>query len=265
MTASLSVPASYALHYLEEVDSTNSEALRLTTSARGEKHWVVAGRQTMGRGRRGREWTSKPGNLYASLLLYPKKSLTEAATLSFVAGVAIRQAIVDLAQPAGERINLKWPNDLLVDGKKIAGILLESSLEQGGDNPAIVIGVGVNCAHSPNDTEFPATNLASAGIDINPSELFNRIAIKFNEFYEIWMQKNGFTDIRDHWLKSAAGIGKPITVRLGDREIQGVFESLDANGQLILLESNNKKTIVTAGDVFFSRNSVPAHDNNQAS
>jgi BirA family transcriptional regulator, biotin operon repressor / biotin---[acetyl-CoA-carboxylase] ligase len=264
MTNSLAVPAGYALHYLEEVDSTNSEALRLAKSAYGEKHWVVAGCQTRGRGRRGREWTSKPGNLYASLLLYPDKSLTDAATLSFVAGVAIRQAIVDLAPPARERIGLKWPNDLLLDGKKIAGILLESSLEQGRDNPAIVIGVGINCAHSPDNTEFPATNLASTGFDSPAEALFNRIAIRFAEFYEIWTPENGFAEIRTCWLKSAAGIGKPITVRLGDREIHGVFESLDATGQLILLESNNKKTIVTAGDVFFPRISVPDHANSQA-
>ncbi len=264
MAGSFAAPPGYALHYLEEVDSTNSEALRLAEAAYGEKHWVVAGRQTRGRGRRGREWTSKPGNLYASLLLHPEKSLTEAATLSFVAGIAIRQALADLAPPASERIHLKWPNDLLVDGKKVAGILLESSLGNGRKNPAIVIGCGINCAHSPDDTEFPATNLASAGMDIAPAALFNRVAIRFDEFYRAWAPSNGFAEIRDRWLKSAAGISKPITVRLGDRQISGIFESLDTNGQLILLESNNKKTIVTAGDVFFPQNSVPDNANSQA-
>ncbi len=264
MTISPTVPAGYALHYLDEVDSTNSEALRIASSAYGEKHWVVAGRQTKGRGRRGREWTSKPGNLYASLLLFPEKSLSEAATLSFVAGVAIRQAIVDLAPATGERIRLKWPNDLLIDDKKIAGILLESSLEHGRENPAIVIGCGINCAHSPDDAEFPATNLASAGMDIAPAALFDRIAIRFHEFYGIWSPANGFAGIRSQWLKFAAGVGKPIRVRLGSGQVDGIFDSLDAGGQLILLESNNKKTIVTAGDIFFPRHDVPEQTNNQA-
>lgn len=251
MKASFAVPEGYVFHYLDDVDSTNSEALRLATTAYGEKHWIVAGRQTLGRGRRGREWTSKPGNLYASLLLFPKKSLTDAATLSFVAGVAIRQAIVDLAPAIAEKITLKWPNDILVEGKKTAGILLESSLESGRERSALVIGCGINCIHSPDDTAFPATNLASAGFDVTLTPLFNRIAVRFHELYGVWSAPDGFSEIRELWLKSAAGIGKPIAVRFANKQIDGIFESLDTSGQLILLESNNKKTLVTAGDIFF--------------
>jgi len=263
MAISFAVPAGYAFHFFDEIGSTNSEALRLAATAYGEKHWIVAGRQTQGRGRRGRQWVSMPGNLYASLLLFPEKSLSEIATLSFVAGLAIRQAIVDLAPWAAEKIALKWPNDLLIEGKKVAGILLESSVEREQEYPALVVGFGINCVQSPDDVRYPATNLASAGMDVSPPAIFNRIAIRFDEFYEVWSPVNGFSVIRDLWLKSAAGIGKPITVRFADNQLEGIFDSLDHDGQLILRDSNNKKTAVTAGDIFFSQGCVPENTDNQ--
>lgn len=228
-----------------------------------DQAWIVADQQSEGRGRRGRAWVSKPGNLYASLLLTPKKSLAESATLSFVAGIAAHRAILDLVPQATGLIKLKWPNDLLLDGKKISGILVESSTSGRDDNPVIVVGWGVNCTDFPDIAKFPATSLAHSGLNISAMDLFNQLAIRFDEYYRIWSKADGFAEIREIWLKHAAGIGREIIVQFADHERNGIFEALDARGQLILRESDNQKTIVTAGDIFFSGAAHHPQSNNE--
>lgn len=252
MASPFEVPAGYSVHHFAEIDSTNSEALRLANAGTIDKCWIVADRQSQGRGRRGRAWVSKPGNLYTSLLISPNKSLAEAATLSFVAGIAMHRAILDLAPQATGLIKLKWPNDLLLDGKKITGILVESNTNGREENPVIVVGWGVNCTNFPDVAQYQATSLAHSGFNISAKELFSQLATRFDEYYRVWLKDNGFAEIRAIWLKHAAGIGKQIIVRFADHEKSGIFEALDERGQLILRESNNQKTIVTAGDIFFS-------------
>lgn len=250
--AEFTAPDGYGLVLLDQVDSTNSEAARLLASGATDPTWIVAKEQLAGRGRRGRDWASTPGNLYSSLLLFTDRSLGDAATLSFVVALALRDAIVDISQDLAERVTLKWPNDVLVDGKKVAGILLESGNKiEAGAHP-VIIGCGVNCTHHPASTRYPATNLAAAGAIRQPFELFNVYAANFDRWYNKWAAKDGFDNVRTSWLNHAAGKGKPITARFGTSEIEGRFETLDEKGRLILVDSNNKKIPITAGDIFFS-------------
>ena len=141
----------------DTVGSTNTEALALAQAGERGPLWITARRQNAGRGRRGRVWVSEPGNLYASLLLSDPSPPDRAAELSFVAALAVHDAVTSLIARAPARLSLKWPNDLLFDGKKFAGILIE------GEGPAVVIGVGVNCAHHPKDTDVPCDRSCRCG------------------------------------------------------------------------------------------------------
>src|SRR5262249_37298534 len=136
--------------------------------------WVTAERQSAGRGRRGRAWISPPGNLYASLLLTGPAAAERWPQLSFVAALAIHDAVVDVAADLKPRLAIKWPNDLLLAGAKFAGILIEGE----GDVNAVAVGIGINCARHPADTDFPATDLAAAGASVSPAPLFSALSIK---------------------------------------------------------------------------------------
>src|SRR5262245_14857271 len=146
----------------ELLASTNTEALTLARAGERGPLWVTAGRQSAGKGRRGRSWTSEPGNLFASLLLTEPAPPEHWAELSLVAALAIHDAIADLAPAARSRLAIKWPNDLLLDGAKFAGILAEA------EGTTVVVGIGLNCASHPADTDYPATNLAAARIKLSP-------------------------------------------------------------------------------------------------
>ena len=163
------LPPGYRLVFHEEIDSTNAEALRLASTGEGEDGslWIWAGSQNAGRGRAGRNWISPRGNLHASLLLRPGVPLTTASQLSLLAGIAAHDAIAALAATvrASPRLQLKWPNDVLADGAKLGGILLESASSPSQTTPAVVIGIGINLAHAPDDLGRPATCLARLGIE----------------------------------------------------------------------------------------------------
>src|SRR5215470_3181240 len=154
--------------------STNAEALRLARSGERGPLWVVARRQTAGRGRRGRTWISEPGNLYASLLLGAPGPAEHWPELSFVAALAIYDAVVEVAAALAPGLAIKWPNDLLLAGKKFAGILIEA--ENTGGEGAVAVGIGVNCASHPAATDHPATDLAAAGAPCSPETLFAALA-----------------------------------------------------------------------------------------
>ena len=235
-------PAGYGLKAYDELDSTNAEARRLADLGEAGPVWITAARQTAGRGRRGRSWESPAGNLAASLLIRPPRPLVEWAQLSFAAAVTAADVAAGLAPQA--RITVKWPNDVLGDGRKLAGILLETA------GTALIIGIGVNLAAYPQDTEFPAMSLCALGAKpTTPEDALALLATGFAQWYEVW-RADGFAPIRDAWLARAAGLGQRIRARLPDRECMGVFEGIDADGALLLNEAG-RTTVIAAGEVFF--------------
>ncbi len=248
-----SLPAGVSLRAFAEIDSTNEEAKRLGEAGEAGPLWITAERQTAGRGRRGREWVSPSGNFMGTLLLHPQATPRKAAELSFVAALAVHDA-VDGLLPPGLRagLKLKWPNDLLHDGKKLAGILLESSGIAGGEIAWLAIGIGINLAQFPEGVEYPATSLAALGVaDVTPEDALERLAAAFDRRLQQWRDVQGFAAIREAWLARAAGLGGPITVRLADETFDGVFVGLAPDGALEVRTATGEMRQISAGDVFF--------------
>lgn len=242
------LPAFYALIRFETVGSTNDEAKRLAATAAPEGTLIWALEQTAGRGRRGRPWQSPPGNLYLSLLLRPAGSAAHAAQLGFVAALALGDALAP-ALGRGRELRFKWPNDVLLDGRKLAGILLESETAPGGGVTSVVIGVGVNIAAAPSGTEFPATSLAAAGVDgVTPGLLLDGFAHHFDLWRRRWLAE-GFAPVRRAWLARAGGLGGTVRVRLESAILSGRFLDLDEEGAL-LLEGEEGRRRIAAGEVF---------------
>jgi BirA family biotin operon repressor/biotin-[acetyl-CoA-carboxylase] ligase len=230
----------------EALGSTNAEALARTRAGERGPMWISAQRQDAGRGRRGSAWTSGPGNLHASLLLTDPASPAQAPQLSFVAALALHDAVAECAAALGPMLALKWPNDVLVGGAKLAGILIEGDSSSG---LAVVIGIGVNCASHPSGTPYPATDLMAAGAVVEPQRLLVALAAAMQKRLAQWDRGQGFAAIRAAWLKRAAGLGLDIKVRLPEREFTGLFEGLDDTGRL-LVRGSAGVTTVTAGEVF---------------
>jgi BirA family biotin operon repressor/biotin-[acetyl-CoA-carboxylase] ligase len=243
----LAMPAANLRHIaLEETGSTNAEALTRARAGERGPLWITASRQTQGRGRRGNAWVSLTGNLHASLLLTEPCAPDKAPQLSFVAGLALHDAVAACAPQVAPMLALKWPNDLLLAGAKVAGILLE-----GESDPAfaVVIGMGVNCAAHPEGTPYPATDLAAAGAKVAPSALFEGLASAIERRLAQWSGGVDFAAIRADWLARAAGLGQEISVRLPEREFTGRFEGLDETGRLLVMQADGVSA-VTAGEVF---------------
>lgn len=237
---------------LDVVDSTNVQALALARNGDRGNLWVTASQQTSGRGRRGRPWVSDTGNLFASLLLIDPARGRDLATLPLVVSLALYEAVNTVAGHLTHRLRIKWPNDLLLDGKKLSGILLEASHLDDG-RTAVVIGCGVNCAHHPKKNQlYETTSLAAAGVDINPSALFQALACTMAAQLRVWSGGRGFAIIRKDWLERVAGIGEPIVAKLQDEEVRGTFVDIDSSGILLLrLESGGMREI-SAADIFFA-------------
>jgi BirA family biotin operon repressor/biotin-[acetyl-CoA-carboxylase] ligase len=247
------LPQGYKLRAFAEIDSTNEEARRLGDAGVEGPIWITAERQTAGRGRRGREWVSPTGNFMGTLLLRPDVTPRKAAELSFVAALAVHDAVVDLLPPpVRPDLKLKWPNDLLLDGRKLAGILLESSGIAGGKLSWLAVGIGINLATFPEKVEFPATSLSALGItDVTPERALERLAAAFEARLGAWRAEGGFASIRESWLARAAGLGETITVRLADETFEGVFQGLAPGGELEVRLGTGEMRLVAAGDVFF--------------
>jgi BirA family biotin operon repressor/biotin-[acetyl-CoA-carboxylase] ligase len=231
---------------LDVVDSTNAEALRRAGAGERGPLWIVATEQSAGRGRRGRAWISPAGNLHATLMLTDPSQPAAAPQLGFVASLALHDAVAAAAPPLASRLALKWPNDLLCEGRKVAGILIEGE----GDPVAVAVGIGVNCRHHPDATEFPATDLAAAGVDVSAVALFDDLAAAVQVRLGQWNRGAGFAAIRTAWLARAAGIGEPVRVRLSGRETAGRFETIDDSGRLMLRTAAGSVEAIAAGDVF---------------
>jgi BirA family biotin operon repressor/biotin-[acetyl-CoA-carboxylase] ligase len=230
----------------DTLGSTNAEARALARAGERGPLWITAKRQSAGRGRRGTAWVSPSGNLYATLLLTEPSEPEYAPQVSFVSALALHDAVAECAVQLSPLLKLKWPNDLLLGGAKLAGILIEGESE-----PlfAVAIGIGVNCVAHPDDTAFPATDLAAAGVLVTPDALLAALAAAMLRRLGQWRRGEGFAGIRADWLKRAAGIGEDIRVRLPERELSGRFQGLDDIGRL-LLEQPSGITTVTTGEVF---------------
>ena len=252
------LPTGYRREHHDSLASTNAHALAAARSGAAGGLWVTAGEQTAGRGRRGRAWTTGAGNLAASLMLIDPAPRALAPTVSFVAAVALHQAVVDVAGPAAaERLALKWPNDLLLDRTKVAGILVEGEALPSGAF-AVVIGIGVNCVSHPDVTEGQAAgDLGARGLPVDAEALFARLAIRMDEELRLWDRGRGFADVRTAWLARAVGIGEPIRVNLADGAVAGRFEALDEAGRLVLAREDGERQSIGAGDVFLSEADRP--------
>jgi BirA family biotin operon repressor/biotin-[acetyl-CoA-carboxylase] ligase len=242
-------PPGLAIRHFSEIDSTNEEARRQAASGADGPLWLIADRQSRGRGRRGREWQSPTGNLFATLLLRPASRIAECAQLSFVAALAACD-LVDRCAPHAN-VEVKWPNDVVAEGRKIAGILLESASHSDAAPDWLAIGFGVNLAWHPSDTDFPATSIAALGASPpTPVEALAWLAGSWSKWYELWSER-GFEPIRDVWLARAARLGLRIRTRLANAEATGVFEGIDGTGALLLRESRDRLRTIPAGEVFF--------------
>jgi BirA family transcriptional regulator, biotin operon repressor / biotin---[acetyl-CoA-carboxylase] ligase len=229
------------------IDSTNDEARRLALAGDPGHLWILAGEQTRGRGRLGRQWSSPPGNFYASALLVDPAPAAIAAQISFVAGIALCGAVAALG---ASEVQLKWPNDLVLRGAKLAGLLVEG-VALGHGRFACVVGIGVNCAYAPSGFAYPTTTLGAAlGRTVAPDELLAKLAPRFDEALRLWSAGVGFACVRQTWLRHAAGLGAPIRIARAAGGRDGLFETLDAQGRLVLRTAGGLETIET-GDLIF--------------
>jgi BirA family biotin operon repressor/biotin-[acetyl-CoA-carboxylase] ligase len=260
--------AGYRLEAFDTVGSTNALALERAREADPGRLWLVARRQETGRGRRGRAWSSPEGNLAASLLLVPDCELKHAATLGFVAGLALADALAAAAPEVKPRIGvdsgdliggncgsngrftLKWPNDVLADGAKLSGILLESVMLDSG-RFALAIGIGVNVAAHPDDTPYPATSLAALGAACDAERLFLALSDAWVENERLWADGRGLAAIRDRWLGRAAGLGSEVAVRIDGEVVRGIFETIDEECRFVIRKQDGACVTVAAGDVHF--------------
>jgi len=241
-------PAGVGRIALPEIDSTNAEGFR----RRGGPVWILAGYQTAGRGRRARPWVSPPGNFHATLVLHPAEAAEFVALRSFIAAIALREAFVALTG-LPDAFKLKWPNDVLLNGGKVAGILLESS---GLGTPAatLCIGIGVNLIAAPDAAQIepgavpPVSLLADTGKRLTPEALLAAIAPAYARWDAVFINE-GFAPIRAEWLTHAARLGEVIRARTGDVLRHGVFDTIDPRGNLILHMADGPVAI-PAADVF---------------
>ncbi len=243
-------PSGYGKRVLAEVDSTLDEARRIAAELSGPE-WILALKQTKGRGRRGRAWSDPVGNFAGTLVLRPAEAPNVAALRSFVASLALYDAFAAVTgRPDG--LSLKWPNDVLLNGGKVAGILLES-VGQGTQISHLAIGLGVNLRNAPDSVEEgavrPVSLLSETGADVDPETFLSHLAMAYAA-YEVQFTTFGFAPIRERWMSRAARLGQVITARTARQETTGTFADVDKDGQLILETAQGRATI-PAADIFF--------------
>jgi BirA family biotin operon repressor/biotin-[acetyl-CoA-carboxylase] ligase len=230
------LPDGWRLVALDSVGSTNDEAMHLADAGAPEGTVVWSREQTGGRGRRGRRWASPIGNLYTSTILRPDCPAARAAELGFVAALAVADIV-----PADRAVRVKWPNDVLVDDGKIAGILLESAVGQNGRVQHVVAGIGVNVAFAPQvpDMRYPGAALGGS-VEAALEKLAAALAARLAEW-----RREGFSAVRARWLAKAGPIGAEVDVRLGEELVRGRFAGLDPEGALLLDTAAGPRRIVS--------------------
>jgi BirA family biotin operon repressor/biotin-[acetyl-CoA-carboxylase] ligase len=252
----------YRLEAHDVVGSTNVLALDHARAGDPGKLWIVSKKQESGRGRRGRAWATPEGNLAATLLLVAGRDLKQAATLGFVAGLSLADALdaavpsarvaigIDGAQRGRDRFELKWPNDVLASGAKLAGILLESTQLASGLF-AVAVGIGVNVVAYPDDLPYPATSLKALGSACDAETLFLALSDAWGANARLWNEGRGLAAIRDRWLERAAGLGSEVAVRIDGSVVRGTFETIDADCRFVIRDRNGNRQTIAAGDVHF--------------
>jgi BirA family biotin operon repressor/biotin-[acetyl-CoA-carboxylase] ligase len=233
----------------EVLGSTNAEALARARAGERGPLWITALSQSAGHGRRGRTWVSEPGNLYASLLLTDPAPAELAPQLSFVAALAVRDAIAVETPALAPRLTFKWPNDVLLGAEKVAGILIEGEVTR-GEPATVVIGIGINCASHPPDASFPATDLRAHGSAATPQSLIGALSAAMLTRIAQWDRGEGFAAIRRDWLAAAHGIGEAIRVNDRASEWIGRFAGLDESGRLLLDLPDGTREEISTGDMF---------------
>jgi BirA family transcriptional regulator, biotin operon repressor / biotin---[acetyl-CoA-carboxylase] ligase len=245
----------YGLVAFDRIGSTNAEALTRARDGERGPCWFVTTEQTAGRGRRHRPWIAPRGNLASSIMEVMDVTPAVAATLGFAAGLALESALrrvsVEAALRSGGNLHfaLKWPNDVLAGGQKLSGILLEAEAVAGG--LAVVVGIGTNVVVAPTDTPTPAVSLKALGIEISAEGLFAALSDGWAEFRGIWDNGRGFAEIRRLWLDRAAGLGQPVAIKSGNAVIEGIFDTIDAQGCMVVRTQAGQLVPITAGDVYF--------------
>jgi BirA family biotin operon repressor/biotin-[acetyl-CoA-carboxylase] ligase len=242
---------------LEETDSTNAEARRRAAAGEAGPVWIVARRQTAGRGRRGREWVSEGGNLHATLLTTTRKAPAEAAQITFVAALAAADLVCTFVPPP--LVTIKWPNDVMIEAEKVVGILVESGLVEGGGPDAgalwLAVGIGVNLAEAPSGTERPAAAVSGhLRGDVLSAPRPEDAAEILADHFAVWMDRwetLGFQPILDAWVSRSRGLDGPCTARLGHETLEGMAEGVEADGALRLRLPDGSLRLISAGDVFF--------------
>ena len=237
---------------LDETDSTNAEARRRAEAGEVGPLWITARRQSAGRGRRGRKWESESGNLASTLLLLTQKSPAEAAQLTFAASLAVADLLDRYAPPA--LVTIKWPNDVLLDGRKTSGILIESGPAPSG-GLWLAVGIGVNVSQTPGGTERPATCIAEhLGQGIASAPTVDDAAKVLAETFGVWLDRwmtLGFQPILDAWIARTPGLHGPCTARLTNETLTGTADGVEVDGSLRLKLPDGSLRVISAGDVFF--------------
>jgi len=241
---------------VKETVSTNTDLLKIAMNKDiREGHIITALTQSGGRGRGGKPWVSQNGNLFLSVLLKPDCSPGRAAQLSFLVAICLRFAIAELLNTrdidhSKYSITFKWPNDVLINNRKVSGILLEA-VTTNNIVKALVCGVGVNLTSHPDATAFASTSiLAETGIQLSRTDVMQAFTGKLDIFYEAW-KINGFQQVRREWVTHAKGICEKITVKTPKGDSVGIMEGLSEEGELILKLENDTRSYISAGDVFF--------------
>jgi BirA family biotin operon repressor/biotin-[acetyl-CoA-carboxylase] ligase len=237
---------------LDQTDSTNAEARRRAEAGETGPLWIVARRQTEGRGRRGRAWEGNTGNLFATLLTTTRKPPAEAAQVTFIAALSVADLLDRYAPPS--LVMIKWPNDVMLAGQKASGVLVESGAHAGG-GLWLAVGIGVNLADAPAGTERPATALSHhlSADHVAPPKV-DVAAEVLAEAFAIWMERwetLGFEPILDAWRARTPGLDGPAVARLGHETVEGRAEGVAADGALKLRLADGSLRLISAGDVFF--------------
>ena len=242
--------AGVRLEAYDHIESTNTEALMRARSGECGPVWFATTEQTAGKGRRGRTWIAPRGNLACSFLDVLDITPGAAATLGFVAGLALVDALENVSGAAPVDYRLKWPNDVLANGAKLAGILLEA--ETIADSRlAVVVGLGTNVVASPPNTPYPATSLGALGVAADAGQIFAALSDTWQECRNLWDSGRGFEAIRTRWLARAAGLGEAVSVSTGNTTLTGIFETIDDAGCLIVKTPDGARRTIAAGDVYF--------------
>jgi len=227
----------FTLYDYAVLGSTNDEAKALFGNGAREGAVVRAACQTAGRGRRGRHWVSEVGNLYCSVILCPKCPLSQISQLSFVMALAVGNTVMPFLAKS-EILSYKWPNDVLLQKEKVAGILIETESHGGQQVEACIIGIGLNLDSAPNHPAYPVTALKNhSKLALSRETLFSELLAQIKSQYQVWQQE-GFSPIREAWMERAHGLGQEMVIRVGAKEVCGQFIGLSPKGALLLKEEN---------------------------